>query len=74
MSNDTVRLVTLSSSESHLGKRRHLALAISSAGDVVGAVLTSRGTTVCTLFGFLDGRSGCLTLSGCGFDNRTACS
>jgi hypothetical protein len=71
--NRTVELVTLSAKESHLGKGRHVALAVSAAGDVAGAVLTPRGRAVCEFIGFYDTGSRCLTLSGCGLD-RTACA
>ncbi len=71
--NHTVALVTLSTRESHAGKHHHIALAVSATGEVAGAVLTRRGTTVCRFAGFYDAATRCLTLSGCGFD-RTACA
>jgi len=73
VTNHTVFLVTLSARQAHLGHGRHVAVALSDTGDVAGAVLTKRGKTVCSLEGFYDARSRCLTLAGCGFD-RTACA
>ena len=71
--NGTVELVTLSTREAGVGPHRHLVLAVSIAGDVVGAILTRNGTAVCYLEGVFDFDSGCLTLAGCGSPAQTVC-
>jgi hypothetical protein len=45
-------------------RRKHVAVAVSDLGDIVGVVLNKRGRALCELVGFYDGQ--CVVLSGCG--------
>jgi len=45
-------------------RRKHVAVAVSDLGDIVGVVLNKRGTALCELVGYFDGQ--CVVLSGCG--------
>jgi hypothetical protein len=47
-------------------RRKHVAIAVSDLGDIVGAVLNKRGASLCEIRGFFDGQ--CVVLRGCGAD------
>jgi hypothetical protein len=63
--NGTVALFVLSKQDLRRSSARgkHAAVAVSFAGDVVGALLRPNGVPVCDFGGNFDGQ--CLTLTGC---------